>query len=249
MSGHSKWSSIKHKKGKQDAKRGKIFTKIIREITVAARDRGGEPDSNPLLRVAINKAQNANMPKDNIERAIKRGTGELEGVNYEGFLYEAYAPGGIALIIIGLTDNKMRTLSKIRHVITSHNGNIAEKGSVSWNFNKIGQIIVPKALYDEDELMMSAIDCGAEDFDIQDEFYIISTNHKDLHNVVLALEKENIKVENSRLAYEPKNVVPANDNAGQIITVIEDLEDLDDVQNVFANFDIDDEILEQIADE
>lgn len=249
MSGHNKWSSIKHKKGKADAKRGKIFTKIIREITVAARHGGGDPESNPALRLAVSKAQNANMPKDNIERGIKRGTGELEGVDYKEFLYEAYSPGGVALIIVGLSDNKKRTVSEIRHAVTSHEGNMAEKGSVAWNFHQVGHILVKQEKYDEDELMMTALDCGAEDFVLEDDLYMIKTDPHDLHEVNLALEKQNIKIEDSSLVYEPKNTVPANENAARIFALIDELDDLDDVQNVFANFDIDDEILEKIAGE
>ncbi|MEA2104203.1 MAG: YebC/PmpR family DNA-binding transcriptional regulator [Candidatus Cloacimonadota bacterium] len=247
MSGHNKWSSIKHKKGKEDAKRGKIFTKIIREITVAARSGGGDPEANPALRLAVSRAQNANMPKDNIERGIKRGTGELEGVNYEDFLYEAYSPGGVALIIVGLSDNKKRTVSEVRHAVTSHNGSMAEKGSVAWNFHQMGHIFIQKDKYDEDELMMTALDCGADDFVAEDDIYLITVNPHDLQKVIISLENENIKIDDFSLVYEPKNTVKANDSASQIIGLINELEDLDDVQNVFANFDIDDEILEKIA--
>ncbi len=247
MSGHNKWSSIKHKKRKEDAKRGKIFTKIIREITVAAREKGGDPEINPDLRSAIIKAQNANMPKDNIERAIKKGTGELEGVNYEPFLYEGYAPGGVALMIDGLTDNSKRTVSQIRHILTSHNGNLAEKGAVAWNFTRIGSIMIKKNDIDEDEMMMLALEGGAENMETEDEFYILSTKSNEMHNVVSALEEQEIEIENYQLIFKPKNTVPANDNAGQIINIINDLEDLDDVQDVYANFDIDDDVLEHVA--
>jgi len=249
MSGHNKWSSIKHKKAKEDAKRGKVFTKIIREIIVAARDGGGDPELNPALRNAINKATSENMPKDNIERAIKKGTGDLEGVNYETIMYEGYAPGGVAMIIEAVTDNKQRTVAEIRHVLTRHNGSLAEKGSVSWNFSQSGTILVLKEELDEDELMMIALDAGAEDFSEEDEFFIITTDSKELYNVIRGLEEKDIKIEKAELEYIPQNTVPANDNAAQIIKIIEALEELEDVQNVYANFQIDDEILEQVAGE
>ncbi len=249
MSGHNKWSSIKHKKAKEDAKRGKVFTKIIREIIVAARDGGGDPELNPALRNAINKATSENMPKDNIERAIKKGTGDLEGVNYETIMYEGYAPGGVAMIIEAVTDNKQRTVAEIRHVLTRHNGSLAEKGSVSWNFSQSGTILVLKEELDEDELMTIALDAGAEDFSEEDEFFIITTDSKELYNVVRGLEEKDIKIEKAELEYVPQNTVPANDNAAQVIRIIEALEELEDVQNVYANFQIDDEILEQVASE
>lgn len=249
MSGHNKWSSIKHKKAKEDAKRGKVFTKIIREIIVAARDGGGDPDLNPALRNAVNKATSGNMPKDNIERAIKKGTGELEGVNYEHIMYEGYAPGGVAMLIEAVTDNKQRTVAEVRHILSKHNGSLAEKGSVSWNFTQSGTILVAKEELDEDEFMMIALDAGAEDFSQEDEFFIITTNSKELYNVVHGLEKQGIKIDSADLEYVPQNTVPANDNASQVIKLIEALEELDDVQNVYANFQIDDDILEQVAGE
>ena len=249
MSGHNKWSSIKHKKAKEDAKRGKVFTKIIREIIVTARDGGGDPDLNPALRNAVNKATSGNMPKDNIERAIKKGTGELEGVNYEHIMYEGYAPGGVAMLIEAVTDNKQRTVAEVRHILSKHNGSLAEKGSVSWNFTQSGTILVAKEELDEDEFMMIALDAGAEDFSQEDEFFIITTNSKELYNVVHGLEKQRIKIDSADLEYVPQNTVPANDNASQVIKLIEALEELDDVQNVYANFQIDDDILEQVAGE
>ncbi|MCK4359559.1 MAG: YebC/PmpR family DNA-binding transcriptional regulator [Candidatus Cloacimonetes bacterium] len=249
MSGHNKWASIKHKKAKEDAKRGKIFTKVIREIIVSARDGGGDPESNASLKNAIVRANAVNMPKDNIERAIKKGTGELEGVRYETVFYEGYGPGGVALYIQALTDNKTRSVAAIRHVFSVHNGSLAEKGSVAWNFKKTGSIMIPQNDYDEDEIMMKALDCGAEDFVAQDEFFIIYTDSKELNKVVTSLEKENIKIESAELDYIPQNTVPANDNASQIVKLVEALEDLDDVQNVYANFQIDDEILEKLTGE
>jgi len=249
MSGHNKWTSIKHKKAKEDAKRGKIFTKVIREIMVAAREGGGGMESNSSLKNAIVKANAVNMPKDNIERAIKKGTGELEGTRYETLFYEGYGPIGVALFIQVLTDNKARSVSAIRHVLSANNGSLAEKGSVAWNFKKTGVIMVPPNDYDEDEIMMKALDCGAEDFVTQDEFFIIYTDAKELNQVVNALEKENIKIESAQLDYIPQNTVLANDKAAQIIKLVEALEDLDDVQNVYANFQIDDEILEKLTSE
>ncbi len=249
MSGHNKWTSIKHKKAKEDAKRGKIFTKVIREIMVAAREGGGDLESNSSLKNAIVKANAVNMPKDNIERAIKKGTGELEGIRYETVFYEGYGPGGVALYIQTLTDNKTRSVAAIRHVFSVNNGSLAEKGSVAWNFKKTGAIMVPQNDYDEDEIMMKALDCGAEDFVTQDEFFIIYTDAKELNRVVNALDKENIKIESAQLDYIPQNTVLANDKAAQIIKLVEALEDLDDVQNVYANFQIDDEILEKLTSE
>jgi len=249
MSGHNKWSSIKHKKAKEDSKRGKVFTKIIREIIVAARDGGGDPEMNPALRNAINKATSENMPKDNIERAIKKGTGELEGINYENIMYEGYAPGGVAMLIEAVTDNKQRTVAEIRHVLSKHNGSLAEKGAVSWNFSQSGTILVAKDGQDEDELMMIALDAGAEDFSEEDEFFIITTDCKELYNVIHGLEEKDIKIDKAELEYVPQNTIPANDNAAQVIKIIEALEDIEDVQNVYANFQIDDEILEKVAGE
>ena len=249
MSGHNKWSSIKHKKAKEDAKRGKVFTKIIREIIVAARDGGGDPEMNPALRNAVNKATSENMPKDNIERAIKKGTGELEGVNYEYVMYEGYAPGGVAMLIEAVTDNRQRTVAEVRHVLSKHNGSLAEKGSVSWNFTQSGTILVLKEEFNEDELMMIALDAGAEDFSEEDEFFIITTDSKELYNVVHILEEKDIKIDKADLEYVPQNTVPANDYAAQVIKIIEALEELEDVQNVYANFQIDDEILEKVASE
>jgi YebC/PmpR family DNA-binding regulatory protein len=249
MSGHNKWSSIKHKKAKEDAKRGEIFTKIIREVIVAAREGGGDPELNPRLRSAIVKANSVNMPKDNIARAIKKGTGELEGVRYETVFYEGYGPGGVAILIEVLTDNKTRSVAAVRHVLSAHNGSLAEKGSVAWNFKKTGAIIIPQNNYDEDEIMLRALECGAEDFVSQDEYFIIYTDAKELNKVVTALEKENMRIESAQMDYVPQNTVPANQNAPQIIKLIGALEDLDDVQNVYANFQIDDEILEKLASE
>jgi len=249
MSGHNKWSSIKHKKAKEDAKRGKVFTKIIREIIVAARDGGGDPEMNPALRNAVNKATSENMPKDNIERAIKKGTGELEGVNYEYVMYEGYAPGGVAMLIEAVTDNRQRTVAEVRHVLSKHNGSLAEKGSVSWNFTQSGTILVLKEELNEDELMMIALDAGAKDFSEEDEFFIITTDSKELYNIVHILEEKDIKIDKADLEYVPQNTVPANDYAAQVIKIIEALEELEDVQNVYANFQIDDEILEKVASE
>ena len=249
MSGHNKWSSIKHKKAKEDAKRGKIFTKIVREIIVAARDGGGDPEANVKLKNVVSKANSVNMPKDNIKRAIKKGTGELAGIKYENVIYEAYAPGGVALIIETLTDNRQRTVAEIRHILTKNNGNLAEKGAVMWNFKQTGVIMLPQNEHSEDEIGMVAIDCGAEDFSAQDEYFIVYVSSKKMNQVVAALEKENVNIERAQLEYVPQNTIPANKNASQIIKLIESLENSDDVQNVYANFQIDDEILDKISNE
>jgi YebC/PmpR family DNA-binding regulatory protein len=249
MSGHNKWSSIKHKKAKEDARRGKIFTKIIREIIVAAREGGGDPDANPRLRNAVLKANSVNMPKENIERAIKKGTGELEGVRYETVFYEAYGPGGVGLLIEVLTDNKSRSVAELRHTLSIYNGTLAEKGAVAWNFKKVGTIMLSKNNLNEDEILMKIIEYGAEDMITQDDYFIIYTDSKDLYKVARSLEEDNLSLEEVQLGYIPQNTVNANENASKIVKLLEALEDIDDVQNVYANFQIDDEILEKATSE
>lgn len=249
MSGHNKWSSIKHKKAKEDARRGKIFTKIIREIIVAAKEGGGDADANPRLRTAILKANSVNMPKENIERAIKKGTGELEGVQYETAFYEAYGPGGVGLLIEVLTDNKSRTVAEIRHALSVYEGSLAEKGAVAWNFKKVGTIMIPKDNLDEDEILMKILEYGAEDMITQDDYFIVYTDPKELYKVARSLEDDNISLDEVQLSYIPQNTVNANENASKIVKLLQTLEDLDDVQNVYANFQIDDEILEKAANE
>ena len=250
MSGHSKWSTIKRKKGKEDEKRGKIFTKLIKEISVAARTGGGDPESNPRLRSAVDAAKGANMPKDNIERAIKKGTGELPGVNYEESVYEAYAPGGVALYIEVLTDNKNRTVGEIRHILTKHDGNMAEAGSVAWMFSPKGQIFIDAERYDEEAVFMAASELGAEDI----------TSEEDLHIVTVAVEKftalkdgmaaEGIEIKDSELVMVPSTTIKLDEKlAEKVLKLLEALEDNDDIQRVNSNFDIDEEVLRKLESE
>ncbi|MBI5665519.1 MAG: YebC/PmpR family DNA-binding transcriptional regulator [Nitrospirae bacterium] len=250
MSGHSKWAGIKHKKAIVDAKRGKAFTKVSKEITVAAKIGGGSPDMNARLRLAIEKAKEVNMPADNIKRAIMKGTGELPGVVYEETTYEGYGPGGVALIIEVMTDNKNRTVGEIRHTLTKHNGNMGETGCVSWMFKKKGYILVDKKALDEDTLMTYALDAGAEDFknDPGEENYEITTAPMDFNTVKEALEKNNIKLSHAEVTMVPQNYIKLEGKeAEKMLRLMEALEDHDDVQNVYANFDIPDEIMAKMG--
>lgn len=250
MSGHSKWSQIKHKKGQTDAKRGKIFTKIVKEIAIAARLGGGDPDGNPRLRTAIEKAKEVNMPHDNIKKAIMKGTGELPGVTYEEFVYEGYGPSGVALMIEVMTDNKNRTLPEIRHMLAKSGGSLGETGCVSWMFDKKGYILVSKSKASEDTVMSVALDAGAEDMknDPAEENYEIITAPEDLANVKDALEKANLPVESAEVSMLPKNYVVLDEKAAeQMIRLMDVLEDHDDIQNVYANFDIPDEVAEKVG--
>ncbi len=250
MSGHSKWSSIKHKKGAADAKRGKLFTKLIREITVSAREGGGDADSNPRLRLAIQKAKEANMPADNIDRGVKKGTGELEGVNYENVSFEGYGVGGVAVIVEGLTDNKNRTTSDVRSIFSKRGGNMAGAGSVAFQFERKGVFLVKKEDAKEDELMTVAVDAGAEDFNTDEDYYEIVCAPQDFDKVRSKLTKKGVKLESGELSMEPKNTVKVDDieTATKIMSLIDELEDNDDVQNVYANFDIPDDILKKIEE-
>lgn len=248
MSGHSKWSQIKHKKGQTDAKRGKIFTKIVKEISIAARLGGGDPDGNPRLRSAIEKAKEVNMPHDNVKKAIMKGTGELPGVAYEEYVYEGYGPAGVALMIEVMTDNKNRTLPEIRHVLAKSGGSLGETGCVSWMFDKKGYILVSKSKSSEDMVMSVALDAGAEDMknDPDEENYEIITAPEDFTKVKDALEKANIPVESAEVSMLPKNYVVLDEKAAeQMVRLMDGLEDNDDVQNVYANFDIPDEVAEK----
>ncbi len=251
MSGHSKWASIKHKKGALDAKRGKIFTKIIREITVAARGSGGNTDANPRLRLAVQKAKDANMPADNIDRAIKKGTGELAGVSYENVSFEGYAPGGIAVIVEGLTDNRNRTTSDVRSIFSKRGGNMAGAGSVSFLFEKKGVFLVKRSDAKEEELMDIALDSGAEDLTSDEDFFQITCPMQDFDSVRSALLAKNVKITSGELSTVPKNSIKIDDAdvARKILALVEDLEDNDDVQNVYSNFDIPDDILKMIEKE
>jgi YebC/PmpR family DNA-binding regulatory protein len=246
MSGHNKWSTIKHKKGRADAKRGKLFTKIIREITVAARESGGDPDSNPRLRAAVAAAKAANMPADNIKRAIDRGTGDLEGVAYEEISFEGYGPGGVAVMLELLTDNRNRTTPEIRHLFSKYGGNLGENGCVSWLFSRKGMILVPRDNgADEDEIIELALDAGAEDLDTEDDdYYRVYTSPDELHAVKDKLEAAGQVVEAAQMEMEPSSTTRLEGkDAHKMIRLMEAFDDHDDVQNVWANFDIDDELL------
>lgn len=250
MSGHSKWASIKHKKGAADAKRGRLFTKLIREITVAAKSGGGSPDTNPSLRTAINRANLANMPKDNITKAIKKGTGELPGVTYESCTFEGYGPGGVAILVETLTDNKNRSSAEIRNIFSKRGGNMAGAGSVAWIFTSKGYILIDKASISEDKLFSIAVDAGAEDIKTSDTNYEIFTGPKDLEIVKAALEAKGIKWVSEELTKIPNSTIRVTGSeAKQLLALMEILEDHDDAQKVYANFDIPDEVLEEMAQE
>ncbi|MFQ5771755.1 MAG: YebC/PmpR family DNA-binding transcriptional regulator [bacterium] len=248
MSGHSKWSTIKRKKARADAERGKIFTRIIKDLTIAARNGGGDESANPKLRTAILAAKAANMPAANIERAIKKGTGELPGVVYEEGVLEGYGPGGVAIYIEILTDNRKRTVADVRHHLSRHGGNLAESGSVAWIFEKKGLITIPKNDLDEDELLMIVMDSGAEDLKIEEEFFEITTATEDLENVKTALESNSIKYESASLTMYPKTSVKVEGQAAnQLLKLMDALEEHEDVQNVYSNFDMDLSVMEQLG--
>jgi len=245
VSGHSKWASIKHKKAATDAKRGKIFTKLIKEITVASRRGGGDPNTNPRLRTAIDRAKQANMPQDNIDRAVKKGTGELEGVSYEEFTIEGYGRGGVAIIVEVVTDNKNRTTADVRNIFSKKNGNVAGAGSVSWIFEKKGYIEVDKSAAPEDDVMTIVLDAGAQDMETEDDIYAITTNVKDFEAVKKALTDNKMPPKSAEITMLPKSTIKlTGDDAKQILALVEALEDNDDVQNVYANFDVPDEVIE-----
>jgi len=248
MSGHSKWATIKRKKASIDAKRGKVFTKYIKEIIVAARAGGGDLDANPRLRTAIAGAKSVNMPADNIERAIKKGTGELEGVNYEEVSYEGYGPGGIAILMNSLTDNRNRTTGELRHILTKHGGRMAEAGSVQWMFSVKGQIMVPKSAVDENALFEVVLDAGAEDVGTDDpENYEIMTPLSALEAVKEALAAKEIATASAEMAKVPQNVIVLSEkDAEQALKLMELLEDHDDVQRLYTNLDISDETLSRL---
>jgi YebC/PmpR family DNA-binding regulatory protein len=249
MAGHSKWAQIKHKKAVTDARKGKTFTKIVKEITVAARLGGGDPEGNPRLRAAIEKAKEVNMPSENIKRAIMKGTGELPGTTYEEVVYEGYGPGGVAILIDALTDNKNRTVAEIRHIMSKNGGSLGEVGCVSWMFSKKGYILVEKSKIDEDSLMSIVLDAGAEDMknDPKEENYEIITSPENLNNVKQALEKNNIPIALSEITMLPKSYIPLEGSvAEQMVKLIDALEDHDDVQNVYANFDISEEAIAKV---
>lgn len=247
MSGHSKWHSIKHKKAKIDAQRGKIFTKLIKELTVAARMGGGDPEMNPRLRVAVNAAKAANMPSKNIDNAVKKGTGEMPGVVYEDISYEGYGPAGVAMFINAVTDNKNRTVADVRHLLSKYGGNLGESGSVAWMFEKKGLITVSAANHSEDELLEIALECGAEDMEKEDENYEIYTSFEEFNAVRGELEAKNIEIESAEITMIPQNTVELNGkDAEQMMKLMDVLDDHDDVQNVYANFEIEDEEMDRI---
>lgn len=240
MSGHSKWATIKRKKAALDAKKGKIFTKLIKEITIAARQGGGDPAGNPRLRLAIDNAKAENMPAENIERAIKKATGELEGVTYHELTYEGYGPAGIAMLVEVATDNKNRTVAEVRHIFSKHGGSLGETGSVAWMFERKGVITLAKQDKSEDDILAIVLDAGADDFQTEEEFYEITTSIENFESVRKALLENNLKVDNASLQWVAKNTLEVRgEDAEKVIKLIEALEDSDDVQNVYSNADID----------
>jgi len=246
MSGHSRWAGIKHKKGIADAKRGKLFTKIIREITIAARLSGGHPESNPRLRKAMDDAREANMPADNVKKAVQRGTGELPGVNYEELVYEGYGPSGVAVMVEATTDNKNRTVGEIRRIFSQHGGNLGESGAVGWMFESKGLITVEKSKATEDQLMGLVLDAGADDLKSEDpDVFEITSTPADFEKVKKALQAQNIPLATAEVTLVPKNFVKLTGTpANQMLALMNELEDHDDVKTVHANFDIPKDILE-----
>jgi YebC/PmpR family DNA-binding regulatory protein len=247
MAGHSKWAGIKHKKAIVDARRGKLFTKLARAITVAAKEGGGDVDGNPALALAVQKAKDASMPKDNIERAIAKGTGSGADVDaLENVMYEGYGPGGVALLIEAVTDNRNRTGADVRHLLSKGGGSLGEPGSVAYNFDKKGVVAVDGERYSEDDLMV-AIDAGAEDISLDDDVYEIVTEPSDLTAVRAALDEAGIEVQNAEVVQRPKALVPVDeDTAAKLLRLIDNLEDNDDVDAVHANFDVDADVLERL---
>jgi YebC/PmpR family DNA-binding regulatory protein len=244
MSGHSKWATTKHKKAAIDAKRGKVFTKIAKEITVAAKLGGGDPNGNPRLRTAVAKAKGVSMPADNIKRAIQKGTGELPGVSYEEIIFEGYGPGGVAVMLESMTDNRNRTVSEIRHIFGKSGGHMGEAGCVSWMFQKKGYIVISRAKADEEKLMTLALDAGAEDLQAEDDNFVVTTPPNDLEKVKKAIEDDGIGMEVTEITMVPQTYVKLDGKeAQQMLRLMDTLEDNDDVQNVYANFDIPEEIM------
>jgi YebC/PmpR family DNA-binding regulatory protein len=250
MSGHSKWSTIKRKKGAVDAKRGQAFTRLIKEVTIAARMGGGNPEGNPRLRTAVAAAKAENMPKDNIERAIKKGTGELEGVNYEEFTYEGYGPAGVAVYVEIMTDNKNRTAADVRHIFSKNNGNLGENGCVAWMFEKKGTFVYDKSEVDEEKLMEYVLDAGAEDISEEESTWVVMTDHKDFYSVKEAIEKIDAlpSYTVAEITMIPQNTVKvAGKGVEQVLRLMDALEECEDVQNAYANFDIPESELEKLG--
>ena len=247
MAGHSKWKQIKHYKAAADAKRGALFTKLIREITMAAKQGGGDPAGNPRLRTAIEAARAASMPKDNIERAIKKGTGELEGVEYTEITYEGYGPAGVAIMVEVVTDNPNRTVAEVRHKFSRGGGTLGAANSVAWMFDRKGELTVEAARVEEDALIEAALDAGADDVRREEDVFVVTTEPAAFHAVKTALEARRIPIVEAELAYVPKNTVRVEGkDAEAVLKLIESLEELDDVQKVWGNFDIDVEAMEQV---
>jgi len=248
MAGHSKWANIKHRKAAVDAKRGKMFTKLIRELTVAAKEGGPDSDSNPRLRTAINSAKGQNMPNDTIDRAIKRGSGDIDGVVYQEVFYEGYGPGGTAVYVQALTDNKNRTVAEVRSLFSKNGGNLGETGCVAWIFEMKGRITFTGGTVTEDQLFEIAIDAGAEDVSSEDNDFVVITNTEDFENVKSALKESGLEYEEAEVTMVPQsNVKIDGKEAERMIRLMEALEDCDDVQNVYANFDISEELLEALG--
>lgn len=249
MSGHSKWSTIKRKKGKVDAERGRIFTRLIKEITVAAREGGGDPEGNPRLRTAIAAAKASNMPADNIKRGIQKGTGDLPGVTYESFNYEGYGPGGVAIFMEVMTDNKNRVVAEVRHTLTKYGGNLGANGCVAWMFDKKGIITIELDVVDEDTIMEVATDAGAEDILTDSGVYEILTEPAEIDNVRSAIEAKQIPMVSAEVTMRPQNTVKLEkeSEANSMLKMYEILEENDDIQKIYANFDIDEALLEKLA--
>jgi len=244
MAGHSKWANIKYKKMKEDAKRGRIFTRLTREIIVAAREGGGDPETNPRLRTAIAAAKAANMPKENIERAIKRGTSELPGVTYEEITYEGYGPGGVAVIVEAITDNRNRTVSEIRRIFSKHGGSLGETGCVSWLFDKKGVITIKAQDLSEDDVLMVTLEAGAEDLKVEEDTFQVITAPEDFEKVKNTLGREGLPIEEAEVTLVPKNLVKVEgEKAEKVLKLMDALESLDEVQKTYANFEIPEEIM------
>jgi YebC/PmpR family DNA-binding regulatory protein len=244
MSGHSKWATIKHKKAATDAKRGKVFTKILREITVSARVGGGDPVGNPRLRAAMLEARANNVPNDNLDRAIKKGTGELAGEAFEEVIYEGYGPAGVAVLVEGMTDNRNRTTSEIRHLFTKYGGSLGESGCVAWMFHRRGYFAIDRSAMDEEKFMELALEIGAEDISIEEDHYEVITSMEDFLRTQDELERRGVPLEVKELSMVPQSTVPLPaDRAGAVMRLMESLEDHDDVQKVWANFDVDEKVL------
>ena len=247
MAGHSKWANIKHRKAASDAKRGKIFTRIAKELTIAARDGGGDPDANPRLRLVIQQARAANMPKDNIDRAIKRGTGELEGQTLEEFMLEGYGPGGIGILIECVTDNRNRTVADVRHILSRNGGSMADAGSVAWNFSRKSVIAIDKGETNEDDVLMAVIDAGAEDVKVEEETFDVYAEPENFDAVREALETAEYTIKEAKLAFLPTQSVELTDgDVASALKLLDALDDADDVQNIFSNAEISDEELAKI---